>query len=123
MSVYAYPGSQEALKLDGERAIEGFAAGATKQLATANASPFSWNAKSPTANPRVGWILKQDGKEIANWAFSINPQAITRSPTTRTQMFATRGAFYVDDFGAGQLRSRSTSSSELASRSPGNTNH
>jgi hypothetical protein len=100
MSILQAPGSY-ALDPASEEAVEGFRDGAKKQLATANVSPFSWSAKSPTGSARVGWILKQSGKEIANFAFSINPQSITRSPTTRTQLWATRGAFYVDDFGAG----------------------
>jgi hypothetical protein len=101
VAIHPAPGSSEKVNTASEEAIEGFADGAKKQLATANASPFSWNARSPTKGTRIGWILKQSGKEIANFAFSINPQAITRSPTTRTQMWATREAFYVDDFGAG----------------------
>jgi hypothetical protein len=84
-----------------EQAIEGFVAGSSQPVGVARNSPFSWNAKDPTASMKVGWILKHSGKEIANFAFSINPQSITRTPTTRTQMFATRGKFYVDDFGAG----------------------
>jgi hypothetical protein len=99
--IHPVPGSQEQVRPDAEQAIEGYEEGSTKQVATANASPFSWNPKSPTSSARIGWILKQGGKEIANFAFSINPQSITRSPTTRTQLWATRGAFYVDDFGAG----------------------
>ncbi len=100
MRVLQAPGSY-AVNPESEEAVEGFAQGATKQLATATASPFHWNPKSPTGSARVGWILKQSGKRIADFAFNINPQSITRSPTTRTQLWATRGAFYVDDFGAG----------------------
>jgi hypothetical protein len=84
-----------------EEAIEGFLPGARTPYAVVTDSPSSWNAKSPTASLKVGWILKQGGKEIANYAFSINPQSISRTDTTRTQMFATRGGFYVDDFGGG----------------------
>lgn len=100
-AIHPVPNSRESIRPEAEQAIEGYLAGSTQQLATANASPFSWNAKTPTATARVGWILKRGKKEIANYAFSINPQSMTRTSTTRTQMFATRGGFYVDDFGAG----------------------
>lgn len=84
-----------------EAAIEGFAAGSSQPAQVARQSPFSWDPKSPTATMRVGWILKRAGKNIANFAFSINPQSIARTDSSRTQLWGTRGAFYVDDFGAG----------------------
>lgn len=101
LEIHPVPGSRALVNPEAEQAIEGYPNGSSEQLATANASPFSWNAKSPTASARVGWILKRGRKEIANFGFAINPQSISRTSTTRTQMFATRGGFYVDDFGSG----------------------
>ena len=89
------------MRPEAEQAIEGYAGGSNQQLATATTSPFSWTPKAPTATARVGWILKRGKEEVANFGFSINPQSLSRTSTTRTQMFATRGGFYVDDFGAG----------------------
>lgn len=99
MTVFTY--NDRAIQGESEEAIEGFAPGAKSPYAVATASPFSWSGKSPTGSMKVGWILRQAGKEVSNFAFSINPQSITRSPTTRTQLFGTRGGFFVDDFGAG----------------------
>lgn len=98
MSVTTFDG--QPITPGSEEAIEGFRNG-VGPLGTATASPHSWNPKSPTASLKVGWILKQRGREVANFAFSINPQAIQRVDTSRSQMYATKGAFYVDDFGAG----------------------
>jgi hypothetical protein len=101
VQLHPVPGSREVVRPEAEQAIEAYADGSTEQYATANASPFSWNAHAPTATARVGWILKRGREQVSDFAFSINPQSITRTSTTRTQMFATRGGFYVDDFGAG----------------------
>jgi hypothetical protein len=51
---------------------------------------------------KVGWsVVSSTGELLRAFAFNINPQAISRSYTSRTQMFATRGGFFVDDFGQG----------------------
>lgn len=99
--IHPVPGSRALIQPEAEQAIEGYLGGSQQQLATANASPFSWNARTPTATARVGWILRRGREQIADFGFAINPQSISRTSTTRTQMFATRGGFYVDDFGSG----------------------
>lgn len=48
---------------------------------------------------KVGFTLRKSGKILQGFAFLINPQGLTRTDGSRAQLFATRGHFYVDDFG------------------------
>lgn len=51
---------------------------------------------------KVGWTLRTDrGQVAAAFAFTINPQGLTRVNGSRSTMTATRGGFYVDSFGPG----------------------
>lgn len=85
-----------------EDAIEASLDGAANSpYAEAQIAPLGWNHGGPDSSRMVGWTLRRGGKMIAQHAFSINPQAITRSDSPRNQMFATQGGFYVDDFGPG----------------------
>lgn len=84
-----------------EDAIEAHEPGVGSAYATAALPPLGWNHGKPDSSRMVGWTLHRGGRLIAQHAFSINPQAITRVPSSRNQMFATQDAFYVDDFGPG----------------------
>lgn len=49
---------------------------------------------------KVGWTLRDRSNKIQSaFAFLINPQGINRTQGTRSQLFATKGGFYVDSFG------------------------
>lgn len=69
-------------------------------------APLGWNKGKPDGSRMVGWTLRPKGKSqiVAAHAFSINPQAIVRTDSSRNQMFATQAAFYVDDFGPGSVQ-------------------
>lgn len=56
---------------------------------------------SSPGSTKVAWTLRSGDKIVAVHDFSINPQAITRVESSRASVFATKGGFYVDDFGAG----------------------
>jgi hypothetical protein len=87
-------------------AIEAHLVGSDHAYATASLPPLGWNAGRPDGSRMIGWTLNSKGagsKLIAEHAFSINPQSISRSDTPRNQMFATQGGFYVDAFGAGPV--------------------
>jgi hypothetical protein len=86
-------------------AIEAHLVGSGSDYATAGLPPLGWNAGRPDGSRMIGWVLKRQGqsKVVAQHAFSINPQSISRSDSPRNQMFATQGGFYVDAFGAGPV--------------------
>jgi hypothetical protein len=102
-------GQGERLNHASEDAIEGYGPVATSNAntyATARQTPNHWSAKNPLGSLKVGWELRENGaplKQPVTFAFSINPQSINRVDSSRTQMFATKGAFYVDDFGNGPV--------------------
>lgn len=51
---------------------------------------------------KVGFTLRNGhGKIIEAFAYPLNPQGITRQLSTRSQVFATKGGFYLDHFGSG----------------------
>lgn len=83
--------------------IEGHEVGQDNAWGAAGLPPMGWNDGAPDGSRMVGWTLRRPGRSriVASHAFSINPQAITRAPTSRNQMFATQDSFYVDDFGMG----------------------
>lgn len=84
-----------------DRAIESRLNGDTHPWAQANASPWGWNDQHPAGGSRVGWVLKSGGRQVASFAFRINPQSIIRQEGSRSQLCPTKRAFYLDDFGAG----------------------
>lgn len=65
------------------------------------ATKHHWNPDSPAGGVKIGWELRKAGRRVDSYAFVINPQAITRTPMSRATLYATRAAFYVDDFGPG----------------------
>lgn len=99
----------EVLNPDAERAVEGFRGAETYPVAVATDSPTAWNESSQgVTGSRVGWELRSGGKLLKDsegnpcrFAWRINPQSITRQVGSRTTMFGTKRAFYVDDFGPG----------------------
>lgn len=68
--------------------------------------PLGWNRGRPDGTRMCGWTLQPHGSAqiVAAHAFSINPQSIVRTDTSRNQMFATQAAFYVDNFGPGSTQ-------------------
>lgn len=78
---------------------------ANQTYATAKLPPLGWNHGKPDGSRQVGWTLQRRGSTqiVEQHAFSINPQSITRTDSTRTQLFATQAGFYVDDFGPGPV--------------------
>lgn len=86
-------------------AIEAHEPGRNNAWAAAGLPPLGWNAGKPDGSRMVGWTLRRKGKSaiVAEHAFSINPQSITRTDSSRNQLFATQAAFYVDDFGPGSV--------------------
>lgn len=88
-----------------EDGIEAHAVGRDNAYAAANLPPLGWNHGRPDSSRMIGWTLHRKGSNtiVESHAFSINPQAITRTDSTRNQMFATQGGFYVDDFGPGPI--------------------
>lgn len=101
--------------------IESVPPGGTDPFATAALPPLGWNGGKPDGSRMVGWTVTPRGKStiLEQHAFSINPQAITRSPVQRNQMFATQAAFYVDDFGPG---SETIQITQLVAHGRGNAN-
>lgn len=68
------------------------------------AQPFAEvgpNAGSvPGDSTKVGFTIRDTSNRIERgFSFLINPQGLTRTEGSRTQLFATKGGFYVDDFG------------------------
>lgn len=56
------------------------------------------------ASRHVTWTLRERGKPdkiVSAFGFHLNPQAITRGFSGRSQLQATRARFYVDNFGPG----------------------
>lgn len=69
-----------------------------------NLTPLLFHEQGPKAGQgqRVGWTLTNaSGHVVAAMGFKINPQALDRQQTQRNQLHATKGGFYVDDFGPG----------------------
>lgn len=57
---------------------------------------------TPPDSTKVGWTLRDaQGNVVDAMAFLINPQGLDRASSSRSQLFATKGGFYVDNFGAG----------------------
>lgn len=88
-----------------EDAIEAHQIGQNNAYATAGLPPLGWNQGDPDGSRMIGWTVRRKGKAkvVASHAFSINPQSINRTDSTRNQMFATQADFYVDDFGPGPV--------------------
>lgn len=86
-------------------AIEAHEPGRNNAWATAALPSLGWNGGGPDGTRQVGWTLRRPGDStiIQQHAFNINPQSINRTDSTRNQMFATQGGFYVDDFGPGPI--------------------
>lgn len=54
----------------------------------------------PGDSTKVGFTIRNSSNQIEQgFAFLINPQGLTYTLGSRSQMFATKGATYVDDFG------------------------
>lgn len=93
-----------------EDIVEAFYGQQAKSYGYATEAAQAWNGSGtsagligPTSSSRkVGWTIRDHSKRlVAQHAFHINPQAISRTHTSRSQLFATRGGFYVDTFGQG----------------------
>lgn len=71
----------------------------------AHATPQTFYEEGPNAgavspeSTKVGWTVRSGAKIVSAFAFLINPQGINRTQGTRSQLFATKGGFYVDSFG------------------------
>lgn len=56
---------------------------------------------APNGSLKVGWVLKRGRRVVGGFSWLINPQALTRTHSGRASMFATKGGFYLQSFGAG----------------------
>lgn len=56
---------------------------------------------STSSSTKVAWTLRHGKTIVAVHDFAINPQGLTRVESSRASLFATKGGFYVDDFGPG----------------------
>lgn len=76
---------------------------ASKQVAYEE--PASQRAPGDPAagSTKVAWTLRNANGIVSAFAWALNPQAIEREHSQRNQMYATRGGFYVDDFGPGPV--------------------
>lgn len=55
---------------------------------------------TPATSTKVGFTLRNSSNRILRgFSFFINPQGLDYSLGSRSQLFATKGGFYVDDFG------------------------
>lgn len=56
--------------------------------------------QAPEGSTKVGWTVRDGSNKIVRgFSFLINPQGITRTHGSRSQLTATKGGFYTDDFG------------------------